>query len=148
MAERVCPWYIGYLLASPVRRLVQDPDEILGPLISDGDTVLEIGPGMGFFTLSIARMIGEGGRVHCVDVQERMLRSLRRRAARSGFAPRIDVRQCAADSLQIDDLRGKIDFALAYAVVHEVPNPPRLFSEVSAALRRGGTSCWRNPEAM
>ena len=43
MAEKVCPIWVGYLLASPVRRLFQNPDKILGPYIEDGITVLDIG---------------------------------------------------------------------------------------------------------
>ncbi len=48
MEEHVCPWWIGYLLVSPICRWLQI-DKILSPYISDGMTVLELGPGMGFF---------------------------------------------------------------------------------------------------
>ena len=60
MAPRVCPWWIGWLLASPVRKLMQDPARILAPWVRDGMTVLEPGPGMGFFTLELARRVGPG----------------------------------------------------------------------------------------
>jgi ubiquinone/menaquinone biosynthesis C-methylase UbiE len=60
--EHVCPWWIGYLLASPLRRLVQKPEVILRPFLSNGMRVLEVGPGMGFFTLPMARMVGSAGR--------------------------------------------------------------------------------------
>jgi hypothetical protein len=51
MAHRACPWCIGYLLASPLRRSVgQDPVKILFPYVGEGMTLLEPGPGMGFFT--------------------------------------------------------------------------------------------------
>jgi hypothetical protein len=52
MEERVCPWWLGYLLASPVRRLSQDPGAILAPYVREGATVLAPGPGMGFLTLT------------------------------------------------------------------------------------------------
>jgi len=81
MPCRVCPWWLGYLLASPVRRLLQDPRKLLGPYVREGMTVLEPGPGMGFFTLEIARLVGPSGRVVAVDIQPRMLSSLRRRSA-------------------------------------------------------------------
>ena len=43
MAYRVCPWGIGYLLASPVRCwLGQDPIKILSPYVREGMTVLEL----------------------------------------------------------------------------------------------------------
>src|SRR6266496_739457 len=84
--HRVCPWWLGRLLASPLRRLLQDPDQILAPYIRPGMTVLEPGPGMGFFTLPIARMIGEEGCVYALDVQSRMLDGLQRRAKKAGLA--------------------------------------------------------------
>src|SRR5437667_12782103 len=82
MAHRVCPWWIGYLLASPVRRwLGQDPVEILAPYVREGMTVLEPGPGMGFFTLELARLVGTSGRVVAVDIQPKAIERLKRRAA-------------------------------------------------------------------
>ena len=44
MGNRVCPWWLGYFLASPVRRLFQDPAAIVQPYIREGMTVLEPGP--------------------------------------------------------------------------------------------------------
>lgn len=135
---RVCPWWLGWLLASPIRRLVQDPATILGPFVSEGMTVLEPGPGMGFFTLELARRVGPTGRVIAVDVQERMLSGLRRRAARVGLVDRIELRLASRDGLGIEDLAGRVDFALAFAMVHEVPDGGRLLAAIAAALRRGG----------
>jgi len=48
MPTHICPWWLGYLLASPIRRLWQKPEEILAPYVKSGMTVLEIGPGMPF----------------------------------------------------------------------------------------------------
>ncbi|MFY9643515.1 MAG: hypothetical protein WCD20_15720 [Rhodomicrobium sp.] len=66
--HRVCPWWMGYLLASPIRKWWQDPARILSPYVRAGMTVLEPGPGMGFFTLEIARLVGPSGRLVAVDV--------------------------------------------------------------------------------
>ena len=89
MAKHVCPWWVGYLLISPIRRWLQDPDKILSPYISEGMTVLDVGPGMGFFTIPAARMVGNSGRVIAVDLQEKMLKSLVKRAEKAGVAGRI-----------------------------------------------------------
>jgi len=138
MAQRVCPWWIGYLLASPLRRLLQDPAAILGPYVAEGMTVLEPGPGMGFFTLELARRVGPTGRVVAVDLQPKMLEGLRRRAARAGLADRIETRLTGADGLGVDDLAGRVDLAVAIAVVHELPDAGRFFAEVAQALAPGG----------
>lgn len=134
----MCPWYIGYLLASPFRRLFQHPENILNPYVKAGMTVLEIGPGMGFFSLPLAKLVGESGQVICVELQERMLNSLRKRADKAGLLWRIDTRLCTQDSLKIEDLTGKIDFALAFAVVHEIPDPKNFFVEIFNSLKKGG----------
>jgi ubiquinone/menaquinone biosynthesis C-methylase UbiE len=138
MSHGACPWWLGWVLVSPIRKLFQDPAEILAPHVREGMTVLEPGPGMGFFTLELARRVGPGGRVVAVDVQERMLAGLRRRAARAGLAGRIEARLAAEDSLSVDDLAGRVDLVVAFAVVHELPDAGRFFAEVRRALAPGG----------
>lgn len=139
MSHRVCPWWVGYLLASPVRRLLHDPAGILAPHVREGMTVLEPGPGMGFFTLELARRAGPSGRVVAIDVQPRMLAGLRRRAARAGLASRIEMRQARPDSLGVEDLAGKVDLVVAFAVVHELPDAGHFFAEVRPTLAPGAT---------
>jgi len=73
MAERTCPVWVGYLLASPVRKLFENPKKILGEYIKEGMTVLDLGCAMGFFSIPAARMVGPNGKIICVDVQEKMI---------------------------------------------------------------------------
>jgi ubiquinone/menaquinone biosynthesis C-methylase UbiE len=137
MAEHVCPWWIGYLLASPLRRWGQDPEKILGPYIKEGMKVMDVGCAMGFFSLPLARMVGPTGQVVCIDLQEKMIKSLKKRAAKAGLSDRIETRVCSQKSLEINDIPGEIDFALAYAVVHEVPDSEAMFSQVHQAMKPG-----------
>ena len=146
MAERVCPVWIGYLLACPLRRFFQDPDKLLRPHVKSGMTVLEIGPGMGFFSLPMARMVASTGKVVCVDIQAGMLERLKRRVHKAGLADRIETRLCSEDSLGIEDLAGRIDFALAFAVVHEVPDPNGLFSQIHQGLKPGASCLVAEPK--
>jgi ubiquinone/menaquinone biosynthesis C-methylase UbiE len=136
--HRVCPWWLGRLLASPLRRLLQDPDKILAPFVRPGMTVLEPGPGMGFFTLPLARMVGEGGCVHALDVQKKMLVGLERRAKKPGLSARIRARLAQPDSLGIGNLTGKVDLLWAFAVVHEMPSADTFFSEIASTLKPNG----------
>jgi SAM-dependent methyltransferase len=126
------------VLASPVRRLFQDPVQILTPYVRAGMTVLEPGPGMGFFTLPLARLVGPSGRVVAVDIQPKMIASLKRRLTRAGLLERADLRLVPADSMGLADLAGQVDFALAFAMVHELPAGNRLFAELAEALKPGG----------
>jgi ubiquinone/menaquinone biosynthesis C-methylase UbiE len=142
----VCPWWIGYILLSPLRRLVEDPERLIGDLVKGGMTVLEPGCGMGYLTLPLARMVGPEGRVVVVDVQEKMLDALARRARRAGLVDRIDRRLSDGVSLGLGDLAGTIDFAVALHVVHEVPDQARFFTEIHDALKPGGRLLFREPK--
>lgn len=137
MSEHVCPWWLGYFLISPIRQWMQDPDRLVAPYVAPGMLVLEPGPGMGFFTLPLAKRIGSG-RVVAVDVQAKMLENLRRRAQKAGLAQRIETRLALPQSLGVQDLNRQVDFVLAVAVVHELPSAETFFREAGATLKPGG----------
>ena len=146
MAKEMCPFWVGYLLSSPIRKLWHNPEKILKPYVAQGMKVLDIGCAMGFFSFPLARIVGPQGKVICIDVQDRMIRSLKKRARRAGLNERIEARVCPENSFCLDDLREKIDFALAFAVVHEVPDPLVLFSEIYEALKSAGTVLMAEPK--
>lgn len=146
MSERVCPVWIGYLLASPIRKLFQNPRTILGPYVKEGITALDFGCAMGFFSVPLARMVGANGRVICVDMQEKMLKALEKRARKAGVSNRMEARLCGQNALGLEEFAGKIDLALAFAVVHEVPDHPRLFAELAAAVKPSGTLLVAEPK--
>jgi len=145
MAQSTCPWWLGYLLASPIRKLFQNPTTILGPHVKAGMTILEPGPGMGFFTLELARLVGASGRVVAVDLQPEMLASLRKRAAKAGLQERIETREAQPNSLGVEDLAAKVDFALAFALVHELPDAAAFFRQVAHTLKSDGTVLFAEP---
>lgn len=108
--------------------------------------MLEVGPAMGFFSLDLARMVGPGGRVVAVDVQERMLKVLGRRARKAGLGDRIETRRVEADRLGVEDLAGRVDLVLAIFVVHEMPEAGAFFVEAHRALRPGGRLLFAEPK--
>ncbi len=138
MPKHVCPWWLGYLLASPLRRLLSDdPHTLLAPYVQAGITVLEPGPGMGYFTMELARLVGPSGRVVAVEVQSQMLRALKRRAAKAGLLDRIDARLAQRESMGLEELAETIDFTLAFAVVHEMPDAASFFLQTAKASKPG-----------
>ncbi len=143
--HRVCPWWLGYLLASPVRRLWQNPARILAPYVRAGMTVLEPGPGMGFFTLELARRVGPAGRVVAVDIQPRMLDRLKRRLAKAGLLERAEIRLVEPHAVGLAGLAGAVDFVLAFAVVHELPSAQTFFEQAWTCLKPGGTLLLAEP---
>jgi len=147
VAHRICPWWLGYFHIGPLRQWAQPAEKLLGPYIRPGMAVMDAGCGMGHFSLPLARMVGSKGRVVCVDIQQKMINALRRRAKRAGLADRLDLRVCGADSLDIDDLAGGMDFILVCYVAHEIPDIPAFFVQLHAALRVGGTLLLAEPAA-
>ncbi len=145
MAERVCPWWLGYFLACPWRRFLQDPGKIVGPYVREGMTVLEPGPGMGFFTLELARRVGGSGRVIVVEIQPKMLDRLKRRVEKAGLLGRLDARLAQPESMNLDDVDGQVDFAFAFAVVHEAPNTESFFLQIAQCLKPGGSLLLAEP---
>jgi len=99
---------------------------------------LDVGCAMGFFSFPMAEMVGESGRVVCVDVQEGMIEELARRVRMSPTYKRFDIRMCSKDTLGLADLREEIDFALASAVMHETSDQELLLAEIRQVLKPGG----------
>ncbi len=130
--HEVCPWWLAYTFDNPLRRLVHNPGRILAGLVEEDQTVADVGCGMGYWSLAMARMVGPTGRVIAIDLQEKMLATVRRRARRRGLESRIELRLVGADTLGLDEM---VDFALAFWMVHEAPDQDHLFRELRAALK-------------
>jgi ubiquinone/menaquinone biosynthesis C-methylase UbiE len=135
MARHVCPWWGGFFIDNPIRRLLHNPSKILSPYVMPGMTVLDVGCGMGLFSIAMAKMVGNQGQVIAVDLQQEMLDVLRKRATKAGVANRIQFHKCERDHLGVD---AKVDFVLAFAMVHEVPDQRRLLSEIHSCLKPDG----------
>ena len=131
----VCPWWLCYSFDNPLRRLIHDPERLLEPYVKPGMTVVDIGCGMGCFTLGLAKLVGPGGKVIAVDLQEKMLAALSRRAHRAGLSDRIVLHRCRPDRLGVEE---PADFVLAFWMVHEVRDKPRFFAQISAFLKPDG----------
>jgi len=133
--RHVCPWWVCFTFDNFVRKLFHNQENILAPYVHEGDTVLDVGPGMGYFSIPLARMVGDGGKVIAADVQPQMLAALRKRARKQGLEGRIIPHLSEAHSIGV---RESIDFALAFWMVHEVPDQSKFFHEMGLLLKPEG----------
>ena len=134
-SNRVCPWWLCRSFDNPVRRLFQKPELLLAPYLKPRMIAVDIGCGMGYFTLGMATLVGPGGRVVAVDLQQQMLDALEKRARKAGLADRILLHRCQPTSLGVE---GPVDFTLAFWMAHEVPDKRRFFGEIWTILKPGG----------
>jgi ubiquinone/menaquinone biosynthesis C-methylase UbiE len=135
MDDHVCPWWLAYTFDNPIRRILHPPDKLLGDLVHQGFTALDIGCGMGHFTMGMAKMVGDQGRVIAVDIQEQMLERVKRRAIHQGLSGRIILHKGYVEGLEMN---GQVDFALAFWMVHEVPDQLAFFKAVKDLLKPDG----------
>ena len=119
----------------PIRKLFNSPRRILKGLVGPGDVAIDLGCGPGFFTLPLAEMVGEAGSVVAVDVQPEMLERSRARAQKAGLVSRIQFHHSKPEG---PGLLGPADFALAFWMLHEVPDKRAFLRQVHASLREGG----------
>ncbi len=139
----VCPSWLSGTLDTRLRRLAHDPEKILAGLIREGETAADIGSGPGYFTIGMARLAGARGRVFALDIQEKMIAKLRRRADLAGVGGIITTHLCGGSSLGLVE---RVDFALAFWMVHEVPDPLEFFRQVFNIVKPGGRFLFVEPK--
>jgi ubiquinone/menaquinone biosynthesis C-methylase UbiE len=133
--NRVCPVELANSLDSRLRKWVQDPQKILAPYVGEGMTVLDVGCGPGFFSVELAKMVGKKGKVLAADLQEGMLQKLAGKVRGTELEERIKLVKCGKDSINVPE---KVDFVLAFYMVHEIPDKERFFKELKSILSEQG----------
>jgi ubiquinone/menaquinone biosynthesis C-methylase UbiE len=146
-AERtqVCPIELAGYLDTSIRRWIQDPRKILSPFVAPGMTALDVGCGPGFFSIELARLVGPHGKVIAADLQPGMLKKLASRVEGTELSGRTQLVKCDSSRLNVTN---PVDFALAFYVVHEVPNKPRLFQELANILVENGKVLLVEPKLL
>ncbi len=130
-----CPPWTCFTFDNYFRKLIHNPNKILSPYINKGDTVLDIGPGKGIFTIPMAQMVGEAGIVHAFDIQSGMLCGIKHRAKKHNLSNRIILHLVKPDNLLYNV---KAQFALAFWMLHEVPQVKKTICQINKMLSSGG----------
>jgi ubiquinone/menaquinone biosynthesis C-methylase UbiE len=131
----LCPRWLCFTFDNGLRSLVQNPEKIVGSYLREGNVVLDVGPGIGYFTIPMAKKVGSGGKVIAADIQESMLRGIEKRAVHAGVRDRIELYLSSPDTVYAGE---KVDFILAFWMVHEVPDSRGFLGRLYDALKDGG----------
>ena len=134
-SSRICPVERAGHLDSMIRRWMQNPRRILKPYLKEGMTVLDFGCGPGFFSIDMAHMVGESGHVIAADAQDGMLRRLRDKIQGTELEERITLHKCEGNTI---GLPRRVDFVLAFYVLHELPDQEAFFREIESMLNPNG----------
>lgn len=132
--SRVCPMKLAGGLDNIIRRWVHNPHKILAPYVRDGMSALDFGCGPGFFALAMAELVGPSGRVIACDLQEGMLEKLRRKLKGTPLEGRVQLHRSNQKELGLAE---KVDFILAFYVLHEVPDLRRLLADFANVAASG-----------
>ncbi|NJD53833.1 MAG: class I SAM-dependent methyltransferase [Candidatus Methanoperedens sp.] len=118
-----------------IRRWLQNPRKILEPYIDEGMVALDMGCGPGFFSIDMAQLAGKSGRVIAADLQEGMLQKVKDKIQGTELEKRITLHKSEESRIGISE---KIDFVLAFYVVHELPDQKKFFEEIKSILKPNG----------
>ena len=133
--NRICPVERAGSLDNKIRRWLQNPQKILSQYVEEGMTVLDVGCGPGFFSLDMAQMVGNSGRVIASDLQEGMLQKVRDKIKGTELEGRIKLHNCEEDKIGISE---NVDFVLIFYMFHEVPNQEEFLNEIGSILKPNG----------
>ena len=133
--NRICSVKKAGFLDLGIRKLFQNPKKILEPYIPNGMTVLDVGCGPGFFSIEIAKMVGETGKVIAVDLQDGMLQKLKRKINNTSLKNIIYLHKCRENKI---GLNKKVDFILIFYMLHEVPDQLGFLNEIKNLLNPEG----------
>jgi ubiquinone/menaquinone biosynthesis C-methylase UbiE len=118
------------------RDSLEQPDKVLTTLnIVPGSTVADIGAGIGYYSLRLAKKVGPQGRVLATDIQPEMLSRLRDNMKKTGIT-NIEPILCTPTDAKLPE--GQLDLALMVDVYHELANPEETMAQIRRALKPDG----------
>ncbi len=103
--------------------------------VKRGMTICDMGCGNGFYTLQLAKMVGDDGHIYGVDIQPEMLKLMNDRADDQGIRNFTPVLGTFIDPRLP---KGKLDLILCVDVYHEFSYPEQMLAAMREALAPGG----------
>jgi ubiquinone/menaquinone biosynthesis C-methylase UbiE len=103
--------------------------------IKPGQTVCDMGCGNGFYTLKLAKLVGEKGRLLAVDIQPEMLSLLDKQIKRRHLD---NIEPILSTPIDPSLPEGKVDLILIVDVYHEFSYPEHMLRAMRKSLKPTG----------
>ena len=133
------PAFIGRLLDSGYRRRIQAPSQLIERSgIKKGMRVLDLGCGSGAFTPSVARAVGEKGKVYALDIQADMLKQLERKLSKPENRDIKNIKLIEGNAYELPFDDDSLDLVNMVTVLQEIPDRNRALKDVKRVLKPGG----------
>ena len=127
-------------LERPERQQEERPDILLQSLpLRTGEVAADIGAGTGYLSWRMAQIVGERGKVYCVDIQQEMLDLLARKMAEHHTTNFQAVLGTVTDTHLPAN---STDVVLMVDVYHEFDHPYEMMQSILNALKPGGRIVW------
>ena len=125
----------NWLLRSNREKEESTEDMIKALELKKGMTVADIGCGNGYHSLVMAELVGDVGKVLCVDIQSKMLQRLNERAQKAGVKNVQTILGEYEDPKLPDN---KVDLILLVDAYHEFTQPVKMLQKMRASLTEKG----------
>ncbi|HET7220011.1 MAG TPA: methyltransferase domain-containing protein [Vicinamibacterales bacterium] len=123
-------------LDRPEREAEEAPSKAIAALeLKPGQTVADVGAGSGYYSIRLARAVGENGRVFATDIQPEMLALIRKKIDAARLS-NIDLVLGTESDPRLP--AGTLDLALMVDVYHELADPQGMLRALKRALKPGG----------
>ena len=134
---QVVPYHNAHHLMRFGRDMQEHPDYLLASLdIQPGMVVADVGAGVGYNSMRLARLVGPYGRVLSTEIQPEMLQQLMMNAYTSGVSHNIVPVLTSPYDANLPP--NSCDLILMVDVYHECINPPAILQGVRQALKPHG----------
>ncbi len=132
----VMSWEGADWLVRESRIREEQPELMLDALkLPPGGTVADVGAGVGYHSIRMARRVGPKGTVLATDLQPEMLRMLQENARAAGVKNIKPIRSSQRDPRLPE---AAVDLILMVDVYHECTDPESLLAAFKKALKPGG----------
>jgi len=131
----VFPSKYAFTLLIPFRNIFLSPKKLLQRLdLCEDQTVLEIGPGPGYFSTYVAKKL-TNGRLVLLDIQKEMLDFAKRRLEKQKIT-NVDYKLTDGNSFNLESQY--FDRVFMVSVIGEVENKDKYLNEIHRVMKEGG----------